>query len=311
MNTRQLQYVITLAEEKSFSETAKRLLISQPSLSQYIQKLEKELGTELFERTLPLKLTNAGEAYVRTAKKIVSMEEEMIKQLEDIQNGVRGRLVIGTGFLNSVILLPNIISLFQRRFPKVEIFIYEDMEPNLKLKADAGELDLIFSTSEIKDSAYQGIQLFQEEYLLATPIDMSFGRSGHPYGEFNTIDISRAKDLPFIMLSSNTYISETVESIYHARGIEPRRIVTCTSATAAYHMTKAGVGATLIPFSTYKTDYSPNVNYYRIADCNWRRTVRIYYNNNRYMSKVMKEFITESERYFEENYMGNERKERI
>lgn len=302
MNTRQLQYVIILSEEKSFSEAANRLLISQPSLSQYIQKLEKELGMELFERTTPLKLTTAGEAYVRTAKKIVSMEEEMMKQLEDIQNGVNGKIVIGAGFLNSAILLPNIVGLFQKRFPKVEITIYEDVESNLKIKADAGELDLFFSTTEIKDSAYTSIELFQEEYLLATPVGMSFGRSGHPFGEFHTIDISRAKNLPFIMLSSNTYINETVESVYHARGIEPRQIATCTSATAAYNMTKAGVGATLIPFSTYKTDYSPYVNYYRIADCRQRRTVHIYYNKNRYMSKVVKEFITESEMYFEENY---------
>lgn len=303
MNTRQLQYVITLAEEKSFSEAANRLLISQPSLSQYIQKLEKELGMELFERTLPLKLTKAGESYVQTAKKIISMEEEMLKQLEDIQDGVRGKIVIGAGFLNSIVLLPNIVSLFQKRFPDVEVSVYEDMEPNLKAKADAGEIDLFFSTSEIKDPAYESIELFQEEYLLATPIGMSYGRSGHPFGEFNTIDISRARDLPFIMLSSNTYISETVESIYHARGIEPKRIATCTSATAAYSMTKAGVGATLIPFSTYKTDYSLYVNYYRIADCNQRRTVHIYYNKNRYISKVMREFIMESEMFFEENYI--------
>ena len=59
LNTRQLHYVITVANERSISLAAKKLMISQPSLSQYIQKLEKELGVELFERVNPLRLTYA------------------------------------------------------------------------------------------------------------------------------------------------------------------------------------------------------------------------------------------------------------
>lgn len=57
MNSRQLQYVITVAETKSFSEAAAKLMISQPSLSQLISKLEAEIGVQLFERTVPLSLT--------------------------------------------------------------------------------------------------------------------------------------------------------------------------------------------------------------------------------------------------------------
>ena len=72
MNTRQLQYILMIASTGSFSEAAKRLYVSQPSLSQYVHKLETELGVNLFERTNPLRLTYAGEVYVEAAKGILA-----------------------------------------------------------------------------------------------------------------------------------------------------------------------------------------------------------------------------------------------
>ena len=77
MNDRQLKCVLTLAEEKSFSEAAKKLGISQPSLSQYIQKIEDECGIQLFERSLPLQLTYAGIIYIEHAKNIINFKKQM------------------------------------------------------------------------------------------------------------------------------------------------------------------------------------------------------------------------------------------
>lgn len=71
MNTNQLKYVVTVADEMSFSRAAQKLYISQPSLSQSIQLLEKELGVLIFSRK-PLKLTYAGEIFIDWAKKVLS-----------------------------------------------------------------------------------------------------------------------------------------------------------------------------------------------------------------------------------------------
>lgn len=302
MNTRQLQYVITLAEEKSFSEASNKLLISQPSLSQYIQKLEKELGVELFERTVPLKLTYAGEIYTESAKKILALEKEMMEQMTDILGGKKGKIYLGAGFLNSITLIPNIVSLYQKEYPDVEVFVDEDMEPNLKVKADAGELDLIISTSKFEDTFYEKVELYEEEFLLAVPKNMSFGRSGHECQEIASIDIEKTEKLPMVLLRSNTYIRQIIEESFRKKGIKPKCTAVCTSVVGAYGMVKAGVGATLIPYSTYKNDYSPNIDYYRIADNDYKRMVCIYYNKNRYISRIMTEFINAARKYFKEIY---------
>lgn len=302
MNTRQLQYVLTLAEEKSFSEAANKLLISQPSLSQYIQKLEKEIGTELFERTVPLKLTYAGETYVEAAKKIVLLEDEMMEKITDISGGTRGKLYIGVSFLNSTTFIPQIVKLYQDCYPDVEIIICEDTEPNLKLRADAGELDLIFSTSKFDNLQYVEEEMCKEEFLLAVPKKMCSGSRESKPDNLEAIKIQTVKDLPFIMLMANTYIYEIVEKIYQKAGVKPRCAVACTSVTAAYGMVKAGVGLTLIPYSMYKNDYCSNVNYFQIEDNEYKRMVGLYYHKNRYISNIMTEFIKATKKYFKETY---------
>ncbi len=302
MNTRQLQYVLVLAHEKNFSEAANKLMISQPSLSQYIQKLEKELGTELFERTTPLKLTYTGEIYVDTAKKILCEEKEMNERISDVSSGAVGKIVIGTGFFNSIIVLPSLISIYRKQFPDVEIMISEDIEPNLKSKADSDDLDIVISTKLIEDSHYEKIHLMREEFLVAVPIGMNLGISGENPNNLKTIPLEEVRDIPFVMLESKTVMREAINSICNEKAIQLKQVAMCTSATAAYSMVKAGVGATIIPMSTYRIDYSPYVCYYRLEDISVQRELILYYKKNRYIPQFMKIFIDETQKYFRHNY---------
>ena len=85
MNTKELQYVIKIAEEQSISNAAKKLFISQSTLSHSLAKLEDGLGTPLFDRsTIPLKLTYAGELFVNTAHKMLNLEKELQQIIQDI-----------------------------------------------------------------------------------------------------------------------------------------------------------------------------------------------------------------------------------
>ena len=80
MNLKKLKYIVTIAELRSISKAANELFISQPSLSSILSNLEKELGVTLFNRsTSPLSLTYAGEKYVETANKILSLENNLKK----------------------------------------------------------------------------------------------------------------------------------------------------------------------------------------------------------------------------------------
>lgn len=309
MNTRQMQYVITVAETRSFSEAAARLMISQPSLSQYVAKIEEEMGVQIFERSVPLKLTYAGEIYVKTAKKILMEEAEFEDRLSELKGGLSGKLKIGSGYLNAVSILPGLVAEFQKHFPNVQVEIYEETEPKLKLLMDEGDLDLVIATSRFDSAAYEKVMLEEEEYLFAVPktygelSEDDNGMNGEDdyqkATELPCIDLSKLQNIPIIRLQPNTYMRELVDSLYDINHIRPKSTVECTTALGAYSMTKAGVGATLISYSMYKMDNVNSINYYEIRDMKRNRQIFFVYNKSKYLTGIAKNFISIGQKYYE------------
>lgn len=299
MTSRQLQYVITLAETRSFSEAAEKLMVSQPSLSQLISKLEDEIGVQLFERTVPLTITYAGEVYVNTAKKILSEEAEMQDTMAYLRGDNAGKLKIATGYLNAVAVLPELIVGFQRSHPNVQIEIFEDIEPNLKPLVDSGKVDLVLATSQFDSAGYEKVLIGEEQYLFAIPKCLgTFGDSNddketdYPNDRMvRPLNMAMLENIPIIRLQRNTYIRGLVDSLYEIHHIKPKSTIECTTAIGAYSMAKAGLGATMVSYSMYKYDYSYMLNYYSMSEVRMRRMVSIVYDKGKYLSNLAQEFI--------------------
>lgn len=305
MNSRQLQYVITVAETKSFSEAAAKLMVSQPSLSQLISKLEAEIGVQLFERTIPLSLTYAGEVYVNSAKKILKEEHQMQDTMAYLRGDYSGKLKIATGYLNAVAVLPKLIAEYQRFHPSVQIEIYEDTEPNLKAMVASGEVDLVLATSQFESAEYEKVPMGEEEYLFAIPKrfgifgDAGIKQSPQTDGEkINSLSVDMLENIPIIRLQQNTYIRDLVDSLYEIHHIKPNGTIECTTAIGAYSMAKAGIGATLVSYSMYRYDYSHKLDYYSIDEIKLRRVVSIVYNKGKYLSKLAQDFIEIGKNYY-------------
>lgn len=111
MTTKQLQYVLTLAHEGSFSRAADVLNITQPSLSQYIKKIEKEVGLPLFDRANgDVRLTDAGKVYIEGGRKILDIEHQMENGFTDLTSYKTGSLIIGTAPYRAASMMPVIAS---------------------------------------------------------------------------------------------------------------------------------------------------------------------------------------------------------
>lgn len=126
MNTKQLQYVLTLANEGSFSKAADVLNITQPSLSQYIKKIEREVGAELFDRTNgDVRLTDAGRAYIDIGRKMLDLKHQLEEQLSDIAVFKSGTISIGISAHRSVALMPSVVYAFKNLYPGITLQIIE------------------------------------------------------------------------------------------------------------------------------------------------------------------------------------------
>ena len=94
MELRQFKYVNMVAQCGSVTKAARKLFISQPALSSYINKLEEELGVKLFDRSAtPLVCTYAGEQYLKRARAILMQLDDMDREFRDIATNCQGRLL--------------------------------------------------------------------------------------------------------------------------------------------------------------------------------------------------------------------------
>ena len=104
----EMKYIWQVWQEGSFSRAAEKLYMTQPALSIAVKRVEAGLGAELFDRSRhPLELTQAGEAYIETIRRVRYLEEELERRIEDLRGLQTGTLRLGgTHFLNCYILAP-------------------------------------------------------------------------------------------------------------------------------------------------------------------------------------------------------------
>ena len=126
MDVRQLRYFATLAEEKHFGRAAKRLGMSQPPLSLAIRQIEAELQTPLFSRnSRNVELTRAGVALQREARLLLRQFDEAKALVKAVAEGKEGRLRVGFGGSMIYRGLPQIVDLFRKHNPGIELLLTE------------------------------------------------------------------------------------------------------------------------------------------------------------------------------------------
>ena len=170
MNTKQLQYVLILAREGSFSRAAEVLNISQPSLSQYIKKIETSIGLELFDRTNgDVRLTDAGFVYVDSGRKILDIEHQMEVQFSDLAFNKTGSLIIGAAPYRAASMMPAIAQEFRKPYPGMHLVIREGTTAELSEGMEHGEFDLCMTLLPIDQKLFNYEKVMEEELVLAVP----------------------------------------------------------------------------------------------------------------------------------------------
>src|ERR1700728_1403104 len=156
MEMHQLRYVVAVARARNFSRAAGHCHVSQPSLSQQIQKLEDELGERLFDRMKrDVRLTPCGEEFLHRAVRILEEVDAAKREAADATDMLRGTLTIGVLPTIAPYLLPDAMAQFIKKFPGMEIVVQEDTTARLLQLAHGYEIDFALASQPIQGNHFE------------------------------------------------------------------------------------------------------------------------------------------------------------
>lgn len=200
MNFRSLEYFAAVADAGSVREAAAKLYISEQSLSESIRKLEKELGGFLFVRTRPYTMTKAGEAFLGYTRKILSLKEEGLAKVREInEDEQKAGVIITTGSMGIPPFLPELLGIFRDKYPNYSTKVIQ--KPAGKADKFSKEELCFLPVSENPD--LESIVLIEDSVVVAVAkslMEKTYGTNYKKQAEKmkKTGDIHLLKELVFI-----------------------------------------------------------------------------------------------------------------
>ena len=284
MDFHQFKYVMAVAEEKSFSKAAQKLFISQPSLSQYIMRLEQHLGLKLFDRTTnPLRLTYAGEKYIEASKNILNLNNQLEEQLGDIAGSNKGCIKIGIPVPTERYILPSVLPEFYKRYPNVEIAIEEYSAIELEEMLIAGEVDFAVIHLPIQNKKIVYESLADEKVFLVAPPKYQIEKG-------QKFDFRCLQNEKFILSKPGHRMRVVADKIFKQAEFKPDVIFEIRNLDAIYRVAAAGMGFAFVPENVVNfLNTNQYKNCFLIDDIGF--TLAIAYRQGEYMTKAACEFI--------------------
>lgn len=278
MNFNKLRYVITVAEEQSITKAAKKLYISQPSLSQCIRSVEEDLGAELFVRGKShVTLTPAGELYLDWARVTLNSARQLEEKLAQLKSGSRRQLDIGASMQRGAMLLPEAITSFYAEVPNCSIKIHEDLNRNLLEALKQDRLDMIIGIPSSDTIHFTSVPLYQERFLLAASKDIPIPCVSREGSHFPYVEKSVLIGKPIILLQESQYLGQIFRDLLLELNYTPSKSTECYNLETAHSLVSKNVGVTLLPELSLLSRRLPDVNYYFFNSNDMGRTVAAVY----------------------------------
>ena len=252
---RQLQYLKLLSEHGSFSRAAESAHVTQPTLSAGIQELEKILGAAVVDRARSgVILTAAGQEAVRRAQDILTRTEDLVQAARGAGLPLAGRFRLGVIPTVAPYLLPRALPLLRERFPKLRLFLREDLTQRLIAELKAGRLDAALIALPYDMSGLEWAHVADDELLAAAP-------ANHPMTAMTRVDPDSLSGDDLILLEDGHCLRDHALA---ACGLEPPKGVgdeesfAATSLPTLVQMIGSGLGVSFLPAMAVEAGLTDN-----------------------------------------------------
>lgn len=240
MEIRVLRYFLTVVREEGINRAAEVLHITQPTLSRQLSQLEEEVGVKLFHRgARKITLTNEGILLQRRAEEILALVDRTEKELIEQEELVEGRIVIGTGELAAVQVLPKIIETFHEKYPLVSYDIFTGNADLIKEQMEKGLVDIGVLLEPIDIEKFDFIRLVGKERWVVIM------RPDDPLAEKETVCAKDLESSPLI-LPRRLNIQNELSHWFGDSFQNAKILFTSNLSTNAAIMVQGGLGYSLV-----------------------------------------------------------------
>lgn len=284
MELQQLRYFVAVAEAGNFTRAAERSNVTQPSLSQQIINLEREVGHKLFHRLgRRAALTEAGHTLLERAKRILFEVEDAAKELSDHPSLDR-RITVGAVQTVMPYLIAPFIARCRATHPNLLVHAREDFRANLVRAVVDGELDLAIVPLPVKEPRVAIDPLMTEPLLLVV------GRQ-HPFVQRNTIGLHDLAGETFISLGDSSALAAQIGAFFGDHNFVPNIGYRCGQVATLKHFISLGLGISILPQLAHVEDEGESLVYLRLADVQPTRELAVIRHQQRYRSRGAEQFL--------------------
>ncbi len=240
MELAQLDAFIAAADCGSFSRAAEVLSVAQPSLSNRIQSLEREVGQSLFERMgRGVKLTDAGHAFLPYAQRMNRALQDGLLVLEGTRDGTAGRLTIGTAPAVGTYVLPRLLKIFCDNRGGVDVLVRTGHSDDVLQLVLDDDVQIGFGRP-INHPDVRTIVLYQDELVLVVS-------SEHRYAKRGTVRVEDLAGDSLILFDRDSGYYSMIMTLFRDLGVVPHQQMQLDSIEATKKMVEMNLGIALLP----------------------------------------------------------------
>lgn len=245
MDFKDMSYLVAIARHQNITRAAEAVFVSQPTLTKFLQKTERELGQKLFKklgnRFVP---TFAGERYIEKAVQILDLKKQLDQELSDIVKNNEGALNVAFPVMRGTYMLPCTLPIFHSLYPHVHLNILESHSRELEEMILSGTTDLAFFNLPIKSSDIGYEIISHEEVLLVMSPDNPLSGSGVKKTgcKYNWMDMELLKNEKFILQVPGQRTRQTVDALLKSGSYTPDIILETGNITASVELASKNYG---------------------------------------------------------------------
>jgi DNA-binding transcriptional LysR family regulator len=251
MNLRQYEYALAVAEEGAVMAAAERLGVAQPSLSQQVRALEKQLGVRLFTRTSQgMTPTVAGRAFLAEAEIAIAASRRAFAVARAADGELAGELIIAVHMGLGARQLPRALGELRRRHPNLQVTLHEEPDPaDMERLVRQGTLDMVLVHHVPAGCTFDVHALGEEPYVAVLPEGNPLLRQGTPL---------RLEDLGaegWVRFRRASVLDGYLAQLLADRGLSPRTVGRASQVSTAVRLVAEGLGVTIAPASAIPSDF--------------------------------------------------------